>query len=95
MVTYCKEEVGNVVRDIHGDAHMRKVKPVTQPDERQSDDVVRHELFEVFPRLLQHEKQHDHLLRPVACLEKVIRFEQALVLSIRERLVHWLRAEIP
>ena len=83
------------MRNVHGNAHVREVKAVAQPDERQSNDMVRHEFFEVFSWLLQHEEQHNHLLCPVTCLEQVVCLEQAFVLSIRERLVHWCRAKIP
>ena len=40
MEPYCKEEITNVVRDIHCNAHVCKVKSVTQPDQRKRDDMM-------------------------------------------------------
>src|SRR5690242_10031540 len=93
--TYGEEKVGNVVRNVHGNAHVGEVEAVAQPDQRERDDVVRNQLLEVLARLLQHEKQHNSLLRPVTSLQEVVRLEHALVRAVREPLVHASGVEVP
>ena len=81
--------------DIHGDSHVREVKPVAQPDQADRNEVVRNKLAKVLARLLQHQQQHDELLRPVARLEQVVRLDDALVSPVREPLVHADGVEVP
>jgi hypothetical protein len=57
------------MRDVHCNAHVGKVEAVAEPDQADGDDVVRNELAEILPRLLEHQKQHDELLCPVAGLQ--------------------------
>jgi hypothetical protein len=83
------------VRDVHGQPHVRKVEAVAQPNQRESDDVMRDQLLEVLTRLLEHQQQHNHLLRPVARLQQVVRLEQGLVREVRVPLVHAGRVKIP
>jgi hypothetical protein len=83
------------VRDVHGQSHVREVEAVAQPDQRQRDDVMRDELLEVLSRLLEHQQQHDHLLRPVARLQQVVRLEQGLVREVRVARVHAGGVEVP
>ena len=81
--------------DVHGNAHVCKVKPVAQPDQADGNDVMRHQLLEVFPRLFQHQHQHNGLLRPVAGLEKIVCLDNRLVRPVGEALVHANRVEVP
>ena len=53
------------MRDIHRQPHIRKVKAVAQPDERNRNDMVSHQLFKVLARLLELQHQHYRLLRPI------------------------------
>lgn len=93
--TYREEEIANVVRDVHGDPHVRKVEAIAQPDERERDDMMQHELLEVLPRLLQLQHQYNRLLRPVRSLQQVVRLEESVVRAVREALVHACRVEVP
>lgn len=83
------------MRDVHCNAHVREVESVAQPDQGQSDDMMRNQLLEVLTRLLQHQHQHNRLLRPITRLQQVIRLEHALMRAVRESLVHASRVEIP
>ena len=93
--TYSQEEIANVVRNVHRQTHVRKVKPITQPDQRQRDDVMRHQLLKVLARLLQHQQQHAHLLQPVARLDEVVRLERGRVEPMRKAVVHGARVKVP
>lgn len=92
---YGKEEVGNVVRNVHGNANVREVEAVAEPDQRDGDDVVRDQLLKVLARLLQHQEQNNGLLGPVAGLQEVVRLEHGLVRAVREAFVHAGRVEVP
>ena len=81
--------------DVHGDTHVREMEPVAQPDERQGDDVMQHQLLEVLPRLLQLQHQDQALLRPVRGLQEIVCLEHRLVRSVRESFVHARGVEIP
>lgn len=81
--------------DVHGNAHVRKVEAVTQPNQRQRHNVVRHQLLKVLARLLKAQQHHDALLRPVRRLEQVIELEDGLVRAVRKGLVHAGRVEVP
>ena len=39
-VAYREEEVTNIVSNVYCNTHICKVKAVTQPDQRQRDDVM-------------------------------------------------------
>lgn len=92
---YREEEVGYVVGDVHGNAHVCEVEAVAEPDQREGDDVVRNQLLEILARLLQHKQQHNGLLCPVARLQEIVRFEYGLVRPVGKALVHARRVEIP
>ena len=83
--------MGNVNRQ----THRREMKPITQPNQGQSNHMMRNQLLEILPRLLQHQTQHNRLLHPVARLEEVVRLKQADVLPMREPLKHRRRLEVP
>lgn len=83
------------MRDVHGNTHVGEMEAVAAPNQRNSDDVVAHEFLEVLARLLEHQHQHNGLLRPVARLEQVVRLDDGLVGSVREALVHADRVEVP
>lgn len=92
---YREEEVGDVVRDVDREAHVREVEAVAEPDERDCYDVVSHQLLEIFPRLLELQHQHHRLLRPVRRLQQVISLEEPLVRPMWEVLKHGRGVEIP
>jgi hypothetical protein len=93
--THCKEEITNVVRDIHSNSHVREMEPIAQANERKRNDMVQYQLLEILARLLQLQHQHNSLLRPVCCLQQVISLEVRLVSAVREPLVHASRVEVP
>lgn len=92
---YGKEEVGNVMCNIHGDSHVGEMEAVAEPDQANGDEVVGNELTEIFPRLFKHKEQDDQLLCPVASLEQVICFDKTVIGSVREAFVHGRSVEVP
>src|ERR1700753_1374076 len=74
---------------------MSKVKPVAQPNQRQCDDVMSHQFFEIFSRLFQHQEQHNHLLSPVTRLYEIVCFEYAFMYLMRESFIHSFGVEVP
>lgn len=94
-LAYRQEEVGNVHGDVHGNAHVGEMKAIRAPNQGNGNEVMRNQLFEIFPRLLQHQKQHDHLLRPVTGLQQIICLEDTLVRLVRESLIHASCVEVP
>lgn len=93
--THCKEEITDIMRDVHSNTHISEMEPVAQANKRKRDDVVQNQLLEVLARLLQLQHQHDRLLRPVCRLEQVVCLEVRLVSAVRESLVHASRVEVP
>lgn len=93
--TYGEEEIANVVRDVHRQAHVRKVEPIAQPDQGQRNDMVSHEFLEILPRLLKQHNQHQRLLRPITRLQEIIGFEKGVVRAVGECFVHARGVEIP
>ena len=93
--TYCKEEITDIVRDVHSDTHISEMEPVAQANERKRDDVVQDQLLEVLARLLQLQHQHNSLLRPVRRLQQVVGLEVRLVSAVWESLVHASGVEVP
>lgn len=93
--TYGKEEVGNVVSDVYGDAHVDKVEAVAQPDQADGDDVMSDKLTPIFAWLLQHQHQNNELLRPVASLQQVVSLDQRLVRTMGKVLIHAGGVEVP
>ena len=83
------------MRDVHCHAHIREVKPIAQPDQGERDDMVQHQLPEIFPWLLQLQHEYQPLLRPVRRLQQVVCLEQRLVGAVREPGVHALGVEVP
>jgi hypothetical protein len=57
--------------------------------------MMRNQLLEIFPRCLQHQQQHNHLLGPVRRLQQIIRLEDGLMRPVRKALIHARRIEIP
>lgn len=53
------------------------------------------QFFEILPRLLQLQTQHYGLLRPIARLKQIVRFERALVAPMREIGEHTLCIKVP
>ena len=51
--TYRKEKIADVVRNIYSNTHIGEVKSIAQPDQRQSNNVMSHQLFEILPGFLQ------------------------------------------
>ena len=83
------------MRDIHRHADIREMEPIAQPDQRKRDDVMTDQLFEILPRLLQLQTQHNRLLRPVARLQEIIRLKHPFMTPVRESLKHPRRVKIP
>ena len=83
------------MRDVHRNSHVRKMKPVAQPNQAHSNDMMRNQLLKVLPWLLQHKQQHNRLLRPVARLQQIIGLDHRLVGAVRETLIHANRVEVP
>jgi len=92
---YRQEKVGDVMRDINRNAHIREVKPVAQSDQRERDEVMGNKLIIVLPGLLQTQNQDNSLLRPVRGLQKVIRLEHSIMRLVRKALVHGRGVEVP
>jgi len=83
------------MRDVHRNPHVRKMKPVAQPNQADSNNMMRNQLLKVLPRLLQHKQQHNRLLRPVTRLEQIVRLDNRLVCAMWETLIHPNRIEVP
>lgn len=90
-----KEEIANVMRDVHGQPHIREMEAVAQPDQRQRDDMMPHQLLEVLSWFFQLQAQDNGLLRPIARLQQIIPLEPAVVRAVRIPLVHALGVKIP
>ena len=93
--TYCEEQVTDIVRQVHGNANVGKVKAVAEGNERQRHDVVRHELLEVLARLLEPQHHDEGLLGPVRGLEQVVELEGGLVRRVGEALVRGANVKVP
>lgn len=93
--TYGKEEIRNVHGNVDSNSHVGEMEAVAQPDQSQGNDVMQHQLFEILPRLLQHEQQHNGLLSPITRLQQIVSLEDSLVTAVRETLKHGIRVEIP
>lgn len=93
--TYGQKDVADIVGYVHGNAHVRKVEAVTQPNQRQRHNMMRHQLLEILARLLKAQQHHHALLRPVRRLEQVVELEDGLVRAVRKRLVHAGRVKVP
>lgn len=93
--TYSEEPVANVVRDVYREPHVCEMKPVAQPNQCQRDNMMPHQLPEIFPGLLEHQTQYQSLLGPVSCLQQIVGLEDRLVGAIGKGLVHARRVEIP
>ena len=93
--TYGEEEIADIMRDVDGQPHVGKMKAIAQPDQRERHNMMADQLFEILPWLLQQQAQHDGLLRPIAGLQQIIRFEQAFVRAMREPFKHAHGVEIP
>lgn len=81
--------------DINRQTHIREMKPIAQADERQADDVMGNQLFEILARLFHAQQHHDSLLGPVCRLEQVVKLEDGLVGLMGKRLVHPVGVEVP
>lgn len=81
--------------DVHSNTHVGEMEPVTEEDQRKSDDMVTNKLLEVFARLLQLEQQHNCLLKPVSCLQKIVCLELRCMLPMRKSFEHCGCVEIP
>ena len=40
--TYSKKEIANIMRDVHRQAHICEMKPVTQPNQCQRHNMMTH-----------------------------------------------------
>lgn len=57
LLTYRQKKVRNIMRYIHRNSHISKVKAITQANQRQRDDMMQHQLPEILPRFLQLQHQ--------------------------------------
>jgi hypothetical protein len=71
------------------------MKAVAEPNQRQANNVMSHQLLEVLARLLHAQDQDNGLLGPVGRLEEVVELDDALVRLVREVLVHAARVVVP
>lgn len=94
-MTYGQKEIGNIVCDVHTHSYIGHMEPIAQENQGEGDDMMQHQLAEIFPRFLQQQDEHDELLRPVGSFEQVVRFEQSLVRPVREPFIHPRRVEVP
>lgn len=81
--------------NVDGNTHVREMEAVAQPNQADCDDVMCNQLFEVLSRLLEHQEQHNGLLRPVAGLKQIVCLEDGVMCPVREALVHAGRIEVP
>lgn len=95
MGTHRKEEVTNIMGDVHRQSHVGEVEAVAETDQSQGDQVMADKLLVVLARLLHAQHEHDQLLRPVSGLEQVVEFEIRFVKLVRETLVHASGVEVP
>lgn len=94
-LTHGEEEVTDIMGDVDGDTHVSKMEPITQPNQCESDDVVKDQLLEIFPGLFEHENKNDTLLGPIACLKKVVGLEECIVFFMWKAFEHSGSIEIP
>lgn len=95
MSTHRKEEVTDIMGDVHRQSHVGEVEAVAETDEGQGNQVMADKLFVVLAGLFHAQHEHNKLLRPVGGLEKVVEFEVGLVELVREALVHAGGVEVP
>jgi len=81
--------------DIDSQTHVGEVEAVAQCNQRQTDDVVTHQLLEVLPRLLHAKNQDNSLLGPVGGLEEIVELEERIMGLVREVLIHTAGVEVP
>ena len=93
--TYRKEKVRDIMRNVDRNAHISEMEAVAEPNQCQRHNMMQHQLFEILPRLLQQQDQHEPLLRPVTCLQEVVGFEPRLMRPVRETFVHAFHVEEP
>ena len=93
--THRKEKITNIMSCVNRQPNIGKVKPITAPDQRQRDDMMRYQLLKVLPRLFHSQHQHDRLLGPVRRLEQVIKLQVPFLVPVREILVHPPRVVVP
>lgn len=71
------------------------MKAVGQPDQCDSDNMMPNQLLEIFPRLLELQRQYNELLCPVRRLQKVVCLERPLMLPVGKALKHAVGIEVP
>lgn len=94
-MTYSKEEIANIMGDIHSDTNVGEVEPVAQPNQRQGHYVMKNHLIGVLPRLLHTKNKYDRLLSPVRSLEQIVKLQVPGESLVGEVLVHAPRVEEP
>lgn len=93
--THGKEEVADVMGDVHRQPHVGEMKSVAQPDQCQRDDVMTDQFAIIPPGFLQSEAQDQGLLGPVTRLQQVVGLEHGIVRAVGEGFVHACSVEIP
>lgn len=93
--TYSKEEVADVVGDVHRDADVCKVEAVAEKNEADGDDVVGDQLLEVLAWLFLAQKHDNGLLDPEGGLKQVVKLERGGMSGVWVCFVHPARLEVP
>ena len=83
------------MRNINRNPHIHKVKSIAQPNQNQRNNVMPNQFPKILSRLLELQQQHNGLLRPIARLQQIVRFEKTLVGSMRVFLEHSSCIKIP
>lgn len=81
--------------NIDWQSHIGEVETIRRPDQRDRNNVVHHELFEVLAWLLHSEDKHDSLLCPVCTLKEVIKLEVSIQSLVWISLKHAGHSEVP
>lgn len=81
--------------NVHSNTYVGKVEAVAEPNQADSDDVVRYQFLEIFSRLLEHQHEHNGLLGPVTSLQQIVRLDDCLMGSVGESLVHASSIKVP
>ena len=94
-MTYSKEEIRDIVGDIHRKSHVREVEAVRRPNQGNRNNVVSHKLLKVLPGLLHSKHKHDSLLRPICSLKQIIELKIRIQRFMRIILKHARHVKIP
>lgn len=83
------------MRNINRKTHIRKMKPITQPNKRKRNNMMSHEFLKILARFFQHKHEYNRLLRPITRLQQIICLENSFVRFVGKLFVESFGAEIP